>query len=60
MDRLLRVRSGQRHIRNDAADAAAICEAASRGHMRFVALKTVDQQSVLALHTAPVVRVFSD
>jgi transposase len=37
--------------KNDAADAAAICEAASRGHMRFVALKTVDQQSVLALHT---------
>jgi transposase len=36
--------------KNDAADAAAICEAASRGHMRFVALKTVDQQSVLALH----------
>ena len=38
--------------KNDAADAAAICEAATRGHMRFVALKTVDQQSVLALHTA--------
>jgi transposase len=36
--------------KNDAADAAAICEAATRGHMRFVALKTVDQQSVLALH----------
>ena len=34
-----------------AADAAAICEAATRGHMRFVALKSVDQQSVLALHT---------
>ena len=37
--------------KNDAADAAAICEAATRGHMRFVALKTVDQQSLLALHT---------
>jgi transposase len=37
--------------KNDAADAAAICEAATRGHMRFVALKSVDQQSVLALHT---------
>lgn len=36
--------------KNDAADAAAICEAATRGHMRFVALKSVDQQSVLALH----------
>lgn len=37
--------------KNDAADAAAICEAASRGHMRFVALKTVEQQATLALHT---------
>ena len=37
--------------KNDAADAAAIGEAATRGHMRFVSLKTVDQQSVLALHT---------
>jgi transposase len=38
--------------KNDAADAAAICEAATRGHMRFVSVKTVEQQSVLALHTA--------
>jgi len=37
--------------KNDAADAAAICEAASRGHMRFVTLKSEDQQTVLALHT---------
>lgn len=37
--------------KNDAADAAAICEAASRPHMRFVALKSVGQQSQLALHT---------
>ena len=36
--------------KNDAADAAAICEAASRPHMRFVALKSVDQQSQMALH----------
>ena len=38
--------------KNDAADAAAICEAATRPHMRFVALKSIDQQSQLALHTA--------
>ena len=37
--------------KNDAADAAAICEAASRRHMRFVALKDVEQQSVQAIHT---------
>lgn len=37
--------------KNDAADAAAICEAASRPHMRFVALKSAQQQSLLALHT---------
>jgi len=38
--------------KNDAADAEAICEAVGRANMRFVAIKTVDQQSVLALHTA--------
>lgn len=38
--------------KNDAADAQAICEAVGRPSMRFVAAKTVDQQSVLALHTA--------
>ena len=37
--------------KNDAADAEAICEAVGRPNMRFVAIKTVDQQSVLALHT---------
>lgn len=36
--------------KHDAADAAAICEAASRPEMRFVAVKTVDAQAVLALH----------
>lgn len=30
--------------------AAAICEAASRSTMRYVPVKTVDQQSVLAMH----------
>jgi transposase len=36
--------------KNDANDAAAICEAAGRSHMRFVPLKTAEQQSQLAVH----------
>ena len=36
--------------KNDAADAAAICEAVARPSMRFVAIKNVGQQAVLALH----------
>ncbi len=36
--------------KNDAADAAAICEAVTRPTMRFVAVKTAEQQSVLMLH----------
>jgi transposase len=36
--------------KHDAADAAAICEAASRPAMRFVAVKTAPAQAVLALH----------
>jgi len=36
--------------KNDAADAEAICEAVTRPNMRFVALKTEDQQAVLVLH----------
>jgi transposase len=36
--------------KNDAADAAAICEAVTRPSMRFVALKGVEQQSVLMGH----------
>jgi transposase len=39
-----------RRGKNDAVDAAAICEAVSRPHMRFVAIKTVEQQAALALH----------
>jgi transposase len=38
--------------KNDAADAAAICEAVSRPSMRFVAVKTAEQQGVLMLHRA--------
>jgi transposase len=36
--------------KNDANDAAAICEAASRPTMRFVCVKSVEQQSVLCVH----------
>ena len=36
--------------KNDANDAAAICEAAGRPHMRFVPAKSVDQQGQLAVH----------
>ncbi|WP_170474126.1 IS110 family transposase [Ruegeria arenilitoris] len=36
--------------KSDAIDAAAICEAVTRPSMRFVAIKTPDQQAVLALH----------
>jgi len=36
--------------KNDAADAQAICEAVARPSMRFVAIKSVEQQAVLALH----------
>jgi transposase len=38
--------------KNDVADAAAICEAVSRPHMRFVPVKSVEQQAVLAVHRA--------
>ena len=36
--------------KNDAADAEAICEAAQRPTMRFVAVKTVEQQDIQAIH----------
>jgi transposase len=36
--------------KNDAADAAAICEAASRPNMRFVPIKTAAQQGQLCVH----------
>lgn len=36
--------------KNDANDAEAICEAMSRPHMRFVAIKTVEQQDIQAVH----------
>lgn len=36
--------------KNDASDAEAICEAVTRPTMRFVAVKTPEQQSVMMLH----------
>lgn len=35
---------------NDAADAAAICEAVQRPNMRFVPMKSVQKQSQLSVH----------
>ena len=39
-----------RRNKNDAADAAAICEAASRPSMRLVAVKSVEQQGAAGIH----------
>jgi transposase len=36
--------------KSDTADAEAICEAVTRPTMRFVEIKTPDQQAILALH----------
>jgi len=38
--------------KNDAADAEAICEAVVRPSMRFVGIKTVEQQAILSVHRA--------
>jgi transposase len=43
--------SGKRG-KNDAADAAAICEAVTRPNMRFVPAKSIEQQSRLFVHRA--------
>ncbi len=39
-----------KHGKNDANDAAAICEAASRPQMHFVPIKSAEQQSMLCIH----------
>lgn len=36
--------------KNDGNDAEAICEAVSRPQMRFIPIKTAEQQSILCLH----------
>ena len=35
---------------NDVADAEAICEAVSRPSMRFVPIKSIEQQGILSVH----------
>ena len=39
-------------MKNDAADAAALCTAASQPDMRSVPVKSLEQQGILALHSA--------
>src|ERR1700674_2221137 len=36
--------------KNDAADAEGICEAVSRANMRFVPIKSIEQQAILSVH----------
>jgi transposase len=36
--------------KNDAADAEAICEAVCRPNMRFVPIKSIEQQAILSVH----------
>ena len=51
--RLVPTRTVKAYVRrgkNDALDAAAICEAAGRPGVRLVAAKSMEQQSVLMLH----------
>jgi transposase len=43
--------------KNDAADAEAICEAVTRPTMRFVPIKGIQQQAVLAMHRVRAVLV---
>jgi transposase len=45
-------RMSGRRGKNDAADAAAICEAVQRPNMRFVPVKTEQQQAELCVHRA--------
>lgn len=42
----------RKRSKNDANDAEAICEAVGRPNMRFVAIKSPEQQSVLMVHRA--------
>jgi transposase len=44
------VKAYVKRSKNDAADAAAICEAVTRPSMRFVPVKSVEQQAALMLH----------
>ncbi len=51
------VRPYRKSGKNDKNDAEAICEAVGRPNMRFVPVKSVDQQAVLALHRVRQLRV---
>src|SRR6478672_9163737 len=44
------VKAYLKRIKTDANDAAAICEAVTRPSMRFVPVKSTEQQAALALH----------
>lgn len=46
------VKAYVKRSKNDAADAAAICEAVTRPTMRFVPVKSEEQQAALAVHRA--------
>jgi transposase len=46
------VKAYLKRSKNDANDAAAICEAVTRPSMRFVPIKTKEQQTALLLHRA--------
>ena len=49
---VVRYRLSGKRGKNDAADAAAICKAVQRPSMRFVPLKSIDQQAQLMVHRA--------
>jgi transposase len=40
----------RKNQKNDGNDAEAICEAVARPNMRFVAIKTAEQQAILVIH----------
>ncbi len=46
------VKAYVKHNKHDVADAEAICEAVRRPSMRFVPVKTAEQQSALMMHRA--------
>jgi len=51
------VKAYVKRSKNDAADAAAICEAVTRPSMRFVPIKSEEQQAALAVHRARVLLI---
>src|SRR6266498_2962600 len=51
------VRPYRQNDKNDRNDAEAICEAVGRPHMRFVPVKSLEQQAVLTIHRVRSLRV---